>query len=289
MVGALLAAALLAVAAKPPNDQTVGRIAALEKSSGRHLGVAALDTGNGRKIEYRPNERFLMCSTFKALAAAAVLQRVDEEKEHLDRFVPYHGKDLLEYAPMTKEHVKEGGMKLGELCAAAIELSDNTAGNLILHSIGGPRGLTNFLRSLSDTKTRSDRMEPELNNVASNPQWDTTTPAAMRNDWVKILTTNLLSPKSREQLASWLAHNQTGAKTIRAGVSSNWKVGDKTGRSRSGALNDVAILRPPDGKPIFLAIYSTGPHDDWDAQSAVLAEVARIVAQSLRPDDSKMP
>ena len=87
-----------------------------------------------------------MCSTFKSLAAAAVLMRVDEGKDHLDRFVPYGEKDILAYAPVTKEHLKEGGMKLGALCEAAIELSDNTAGNLLLQSFGGPAGLTNFAR-----------------------------------------------------------------------------------------------------------------------------------------------
>jgi beta-lactamase class A len=106
-----------------------------------------------------------MCSTFKFLAAAAVLKRVDENKEKLDRFVPYAAKDILEYAPITKAHLGEGGMTLGALCAAAIEQSDNTAGNLLLDAIGGPSGLTNFARNLGDSTTRLDRKEPELNSV----------------------------------------------------------------------------------------------------------------------------
>ena len=215
MVGALLAATLLAVAAAPPNDQAADRIAALEKQ--QRLVISAWPRSipaTGRKIEYRPNERFLMCSTFKALAAAAVLQRVDEGKDHLDRFVSYGEKDMLEYAPVTKAHVQEGGMKLGDLCAAAVELSDNTAGNLILQSIGGPRGLTQASRGAwATTMTRLDRMEPELNSVAPDPTWDTTTPAAMRDDWVKILTTNVLSAKSREQLETWLARQSNRHKT----------------------------------------------------------------------------
>jgi beta-lactamase class A len=284
MVAALLAA-FLAVAAAAPDDQVAHRITALEKSSGRHFGIAALDSGTGRKIEYRPDERFLMCSTFKALAAAAVLQRVDEGKDQLDRFVSYGGNELIEYAPVTKAHVKEGGMKLGELCAAAIELSDNTAGNLILKSIGGPPSLTSFARNLGDHQTRSDRMEPELNNPSPDKQSDTTTPAAMRDDWVKLLTTDFLSARSREQFEAWLAQTQTGTKMIRAAVPKNWRVGDKTGRSGDGSMNDVAILHPPEGKPIFLAIYSTGPDKDADAQSAAIAQSARIVLESLRPKD----
>ena len=102
------------------------------------IGVAAFDTGNSKHVDYRAEERFPMCSTFKFLAAAAVLKRVDEKKEKLERFVPYGAKEILEYAPVTKEHLKDGGMTLGALCAAAIEQSDNTAGNLLLNAIGGP-------------------------------------------------------------------------------------------------------------------------------------------------------
>jgi beta-lactamase class A len=50
-----------------------------------------------------------MCSTFKFLAAAAVLKRVDDGQEKLDRFVTYGAKDILEHAPVTKEHLKDGG------------------------------------------------------------------------------------------------------------------------------------------------------------------------------------
>ena len=107
----------------------------------------------------------------------------------------------------------------------------------------------------------------------------------MRDDWVRIFTTDVLSSASREQLEAWLAANQTGSRLIRAGVPSTWKVGDKTGRSAHGALNDVAILHPPGGQPIFLAIYSIGSEDRPEEGEAALAEVARIVAESFRPND----
>ena len=114
------------------------QIAAIEKRTGAQIGVAALDTDSGKRLYYRSEERFPMCSTFKFLAAAAVLKRVDDRQQKLDRFVPYAEKDILEYAPVTKAHLKDGGMTLGALCAAAIEQSDNTAGNLLLDAIGGP-------------------------------------------------------------------------------------------------------------------------------------------------------
>src|SRR5438093_12455969 len=170
-----------------------------------------------------------MCSTFKFLAAAAVLKRVDNEEEKLDRFVSYGTKDILEYAPVTKAHLQDGGMTLGALCAAAIEQSDNTAGNLLLDAIGGPAGLTDFARSLGDQITRLDRKEPELNSAIPGDERDTTTPAAMCADMQRFVLGNVLSESSRHQLEDWLQHSETGALMIRAGVPKSWTVGEKTG------------------------------------------------------------
>jgi beta-lactamase class A len=206
-----------------------------------------------------------MCSTFKFLAAAAVLKRVDEGKENLDRFVPYGAKDILEYASITKAHIKDGGVTLGALCAAAIEQSDNTAGNLLLDAIGGPGGLTNFVRCIGDERTRLDRKEPELNSAIPGDERDTTTPAAMCADMQGLLLDNVLSESSRHQLEDWLRHSETGALMIRAGVPKTWIVGDKTGRGANGATNDIAIIRPPGRPPILVAVYLIGskaPADD---------------------------
>ena len=138
-------------------------IAAIEQGLGGRLGVAILDTGDGRHLEYHAVYRFPMCSTFKFLAAAAVLRRVDENQEQLERKISYSSGDLQAWAPVTKQHVQEGNMTLDGLCAAAIEYSDNTAANLLLQTIGGPDGLTRYVRSLGDSVTRLDRIEPTLN------------------------------------------------------------------------------------------------------------------------------
>jgi beta-lactamase class A len=273
----------------PAANDAADRIAAINTRVGGRIGVAALDTGTGQHIEYKANERFPMCSTFKVLAAAAVLKLVDEGKEYLDRMVPYAKEDILEYAPVTKEHLKEGGMTLANLCGAAIEKSDNTAGNLLLRTIGGPSGLTSFLRALGDETTRLDRMEPDLNTAIPEDERDTTTPAAMRDDLVRLLTGDVLSPASLRQLEAWLAGNKTGAQMIRAGVPTSWRVGDKTGRGDNGATNDVAILRPKNRPPIFLAIYSLGATMAASERTATIAEVARVAATAFQADDPKSP
>jgi beta-lactamase class A len=282
MVGScfLLLTFLAAGSVSGENDAAT-RIAAIETRVGGRIGVAALDTSNGKRIDYRQDERFPMCSTFKFLAAAAVLKRVDEKKEKLDRFVSYGAKDILEYAPVTKEHLKDGGMTLGALGQAAIEQSDNTAANLLLDAVGGPPGLTDFVRGLGDNITRLDRKEPELNSAIPGDERDTTTPSAISVDMQKLVLGDALSEFSRRQLAEWLQHNETRGQMIRSGVPRTWTVGDKTGRCANGATNDVAIMRPPNRAPILLAIYSVGSKATANDREAVIAEVAKIVAESL--------
>jgi beta-lactamase class A len=272
---------LLAASVAGPRSDAANQFAAIEARVGGRIGVAALDTGSGRRLDYRADERFPMCSTFKFLAAAAVLKRVDEKQEQLDRFVSYDAKDILEYAPVTKAHLKEGGMTLGALCEAAIEQSDNTAGNLLLDAIGGPEGVTNFGRSLGDQVTRLDRKEPDLNSAIPGDDRDTTTSGSMLADMARILTGDVLSPSSRRQLEDWLQWNKTGATMIRAGLPTDWIIGDKTGRGADGATNDIAIMRPPDRAPVLLAIYSVGSTATANDRSAAIAEVAKIVAESL--------
>ena len=223
-----------------------------------------------------------MCSTFKLLAVTAILQRVDQGQEKLDRFVPYTQSDILEYAPVTKQHLSEGGMTLGSLCKAAIEQSDNTAGNLLLRAVGGAARLTNFARSIGDETTRLDRVEPDLN-VPKDEQ-DTTSPEAMCNDLVRILTSDLLSQKSRKLIQDWLFENETGAALIRAGVPKDWHVGDKTGRSSKGATNDVAILYPPNGERMFLVIYVDAPSISDETRSEIIANFAREMVATLGPN-----
>jgi beta-lactamase class A len=281
MVKRALLLALFATNAAFAENDAPARIAAIETRIGGRIGVTAIDTTNSKRINYRADDRFPMCSTFKFLAAAAVLKRVDEKKATLDRFVSYSSKDILEYAPVTKEHLKDGGMTMGALCEAAIEQGDNTAGNLLLDSIGGPAGLTDFVRGLGDKMTRLDRKEPDLNSAIPGDERDTTTPAAMCVDMERLLLGSFLSESSRHHLEEWLQHNETGGLMIRAGVEKDWTIGDKTGRGSNGSTNDIAILRPPGRAPILLAIYSVGSTASANDRQTAIAEVARVVAESF--------
>ncbi|WP_165185296.1 class A beta-lactamase [Caulobacter soli] len=259
-------------------------IVALEARSGGRLGVSVLDTANGKTFAYRGDERFAMCSTFKALVAGLVLKRVDQGLERLDRRIVYGKNVLLAHSPATEKHVGEG-MTVGALCEATVTLSDNAAANVLLYTFGGPPALTAFLRGLGDKVTRLDGYEPELNVVRPGEIHDTTSPNAMLATLRTLTLGSVLSPASRQQLVAWLVGNQTGDRRLRAGLPPGWKVGDKTGSwgdGRIGTTNDIAVIWPPaptkSGRsPLLITAYLSRSTLDDDGRNAAIAEVARLV------------
>lgn len=252
----------------------------LEKASGGRLGVAFLDTETGKSSGHRADERFPMCSTFKLLAVGAVLSHVDDNEEQLDRVVRFTQKDIVPYSPVTQTRVN-AGMSIRELCEAAMTVSDNTAANLLLSSLGGPAGVTEFARTLGDDKTRLDRIEPALNEALPGDPRDTSTPAAMLSDLRVLVLGDALRRSSRELLTQWLIQNRTGDSRLRAGLPAGWKVGDKTGSGERGTTNDLAIVWPPCHSPVLISVYLTGATVDDAGRNQLIAAVGRNLAAAM--------
>ncbi|MFF7751590.1 class A beta-lactamase [Streptomyces sp. NPDC007971] len=255
----------------------------LEQRYGARLGVYARNVRTGRTLTHRAGERFAMCSTFKAFAAAAVL-RDHGDSAPLDRVVHYPPRDILANSPRTEEHLATG-MPVGDLCAAAIRYSDNAAGNLLLREIGGPDGLTRFFRSLGDRVTRLDRWEPELNTAVPGDLRDTTTPEAIGRSFEQLTLGRALHGGDREQLVTWLKGNTTSAKRFGAGLPRGWVLGDKTGTGDYATANDVGVAWTTRNTPVLLAVLSSKEAKDAPVDDALLAEAARVVARTLAPGE----
>jgi beta-lactamase class A len=283
------------VAATPAfADPTLdARFKAIEARTGGRLGVhARVDDRFGRNsIGWRADERFLMCSTFKMLAVAAVLARLVRREEHLDRWIKYDASDLQEYAPVARANLDKGGMTLEAICAAAIEVSDNTCANLILDSLGGPKGVTSYIRSLGDQVTRLDRNEPSLNRPGpTGDLHDTTTPRSMSGLWQNILFDNrmklasspLLSIQSVAQLRGWLEACSTSPNRLKAATPAGWSIGHKTGLGSTTA-GDVAFCNRSDSWPILIAVYLEAPGMLDNSHDDAFAEVGQIVLNALTP------
>lgn len=255
---------------------------AIERRIGGRVGVSAFHAGSRLQVGYRADERFPICSVFKLLAAACTLARADRGDEDLERRILFSERDLVSYSPVTRGRIHGNGMSLAELCEAAVTVSDNTAGNLLLASFGGPPGLTAYVRTLGDEVTRLDRIEPDLNSALPGDPQDTTAPAAILEDARVILIGGGLKPTSRDTLMSWLTASRTGDKRLRAGFPKGWRVGGKTGSGELGTANDLVIASPPDAIPILVAAFITGAKASDVKLNEALAEIGAKVVGALR-------
>ena len=270
-----MAAASAFAAEAPPELETY------ERESGGKIGVYAENLATGAKLAWRADERFVMCSTFKASLAACVLARVDRGEEKLAAMIRYGKADLLDYAPVAKQNLSAGAMSVAEMCKAAVELSDNSCANLLLARIGGPAVLTAFWRSIGDTTSRLDHNEPELNRSPPGDVRDTTTPAAMAGNLKRLVTGEALSPASKAQLTEWMVACKTGANRLRGGLPAAWKIGDKTGNNGKDASGDIAVAWPKADAPILIAAYAQGGTPNAAQLQTVFAQIGRMVAEHL--------
>nr|CTQ97948.1 Beta-lactamase class A [Kibdelosporangium sp. MJ126-NF4] len=261
--------------APPPPDAALVEV---ERKFDARLGMFALNTATGVTVTHRADERFAFCSTFKGLAAAAVLHR--NPMSHLDTIVRYGKGDLLKSAVITSQHVTTG-MTIRDLCDAAIRYSDGTAGNLLLRELGGPQQLTEYLRGLGDSVTRMDRTEPAIVEATPGDPRDTASPRALGTDYQKIVLGDVLPEDKRAFLRDLLERNTTGAQRIRAGLPPDWRVADKTGTGDYGTINDIAVVWPPGAAPLVIAVMSSKAAKDAKYDQALIAQAASHAATVL--------
>ncbi len=281
-----LLAAMPALAVWPAvAEQAPSFLTDYERASGGKIGVYAENVTSGATFAWRANERFVMCSTFKASVAACALARVDRGEDKLDHMIAYSQKDILDYAPVAKENLKgnlaKGALSIADLCKGAVELSDNTCANLLLTRVGGPAKLTAFWRSLGDKTSRLDHYEPELNRSPPGDPHDTTTPAAMAGTLKRLVLGEALSPSSRDHLTEWLVNCKTGAKRLRGGLPKDWRIGDKTGNNGKDAVGDIAVAWSKPDAPIVIAVYTQGGKPNAAQHEQVFAAIGRLVAERL--------
>ncbi|MEW2069421.1 class A beta-lactamase [Streptomyces sp. NPDC007346] len=263
--------------ASPP-PRTDRAFAELERKFDARLGVYAIDTGDGRTVTHRPDERFAYASTCKALLAGAVLAR--KSLPQMERLVRYGKEDLVSHSPIAEKHLATG-MTLRELCDATIRYSDNAAANLLFRELGGPRGLQDALRRLGDRVTRCDRYEVALSDATPGDLRDTSTPRALATDLRAYVLGPALPADKRAVLTDWLKRNTTGDHTIRAGAPRGWEVGDKTGTGGYGTRNDIAIVWPPRAAPIALAVLSRRDIKDAERDDALIAGAAKVALDAF--------
>jgi len=262
-------------------DELTTKIIEIEHRLGGRVGVAVFDTNSGSEWLYRAEERFPLMSTFKVFACAALLSRSDLGIENLERIVPIRASAIVPWSPVTKKFIDGEGMTLEQLCEATMTMSDNTAANLVLEVIGGPKGFTGFMRLIGDQKTRLDRWEPALNEALPNDQRDTTTPLVALTSLQQIVEGDVLSPSSSDKIKNWMLNNKVSDSLFRLILSNGWRIADRSGAGGNGSRGILAVLWPPKGKPIFTTVYITGSKASMKQRDMAISEIGSVLVQVL--------
>jgi beta-lactamase class A len=287
LLGGLTLAAAAASAPSPalaePAEPLAGideRIGALERRHDAYVGLFAVDLEGGRSISHRGLEAFAMCSTFKGYASARVLQMVENGELTLDHKVFVDPAEIVANSPRTQPRAGSD-ITPDELCQAALQVSDNTAGNLLLKTIGGPSAITAFARRIGDPSSRLDRWETALNAAVPGDPRDTSTPEALGGGYRALLTGDVLTPPKRQQLEDWTRANETSS--LRAGLPPGWTTADKTGSGDYGSTNDVGVAYGPAGQRVLLAVMTRSQVNDPKAQNLrpLISELTTLLLPAL--------
>lgn len=233
-------------------------------------------------IEHNADARFPLNSTFKLFACAALLSRVDSGQSRLTDSVDLNGVEVVPWSPLVSHSINSGQLSvtLDGLCRMMLSVSDNTAANLVLMEIGGPRGFTEYMRTIGDSVTRLDRWEPSLNEGAPNDPRDTTSPRAIASSLTKVLLGDSLSDSSRKVLKSWLSGHQVADNLFRASLPDSWSIEDRTGAGQHGTRSIVAIIYPPKREPIVATLFMRDTEADISERDMSIARVGAAIVQT---------
>lgn len=257
------------------------KVAAIESKLDGRLGLALLNLHNGNEWVYQADDRFPISSTFKVMLCGAILAKVDAGDERLDRQITFEKSEIVSWSPVTENRIQTG-MSVGELCEATMTMSDNTAANLLLETIGGPQALTMFLREIGDDTTRLDRWETKLNEGVPGDLRDTTTASAALSTLKKLLFGKVLSISSRRQLTDWMIDDKVANDLLRASLPEDWKIGDKSGAGGYGSRSIIAVIWPPQKGPILVTIYLTENEADFPTRNQAIAEIGTIIIETIQ-------
>lgn len=238
------------------------------EKEGWKVGLSILYSDNS-SVSINGDQRFPLDSTVKSIACANVLAKVDAKKISLNHSMIVTEKNIVTYSPVAKNYINKP-FTLEKACEAANEYSDNTGANFAILSGGGPEGLTAFMRSIGDTVTRSDRYEPELTINPVDDLRDTTTPNTMSLSIKNILTGDVLSNASKDQLKKWMINNKVADNMLRASLPKGWEIADRSGASDYGIRGIASMVWSNNHEPVFISIYVRKGDSSLDERSEVI-------------------
>lgn len=277
----LAGAAALTLAARPAaaGPMLRARVESLAARLPGAIGVCARTLSPGNPLlTYRAYERFPSASVIKLLVMLTAYVMEEQQPGTLEQRVTFRSSDLIAGSDFMQNADDRQSFTVNELIAPMIQVSDNTAANLLIgyfgvatiNRVGALAGLqqTHLARKFLDWYAV---IEHESN--VSSP-----------GDMAQLLyviesgahegTSSVVSAASCRTMVKIML-GQTDRDGIPAALPAGVQVANKTG-AIEGTRNDVAIVRPYGESPLIIAIMTKSYYDYSSAYNAIHA-IARWI------------
>jgi beta-lactamase class A len=267
---------------------------AIARTAPGRLGIAVVDVATGERFTVHGDEAFPLASVAKLAIATVAFRMSDQRKLDLDERIAVTRGDLRHDSDLADDHPRGASFALWELIRAMLVSSDNTASDVVLRRVGGPSIVTDVLRRLNIRNLTVRKSEAELAaDVRAKRRFarggeNAGTPNALADLLVGIATQRYTLVDSTNEFLLDLDDVVTGRRRLRAGFPAALRLAHKTGTSATidgttDATNDAGIVTLPDGRRIAVVALLAESGSDEPFREAVLARVARAVANAYAP------
>lgn len=294
-----------------PSSGLEARLRAIGAESGGALGVKVVHLESGRSAGLDERGRYPMASAYKLAIALAFLAEVDAGRRTLEDEVEVRPGELRRTGSRVDPWTPGVPVAAGKLLERMLTESDNTACDVLLRLLGGPRAVDAWLASkgfgevdVSWTELEMAAVESGVSPVPApgtcdhacldalvakvpkarreeaerafeSDERNTASPADLARLLVVLRKGELLSPKSTGTVLGTMARNRTGDRRIRALLPNGTPVQDKTGTIGRSAI-DVGLVGLPGGKgTLAVAVFVKGSTKGSEARERAIAEAAK--------------
>ena len=289
-----------------------------KKFPGR-AGIAIYTPFSDEVIGKRQTERFPQQSVSKMWVALTILEQEAAGKLSLDKRIRITRDDVVVFNQPLKNYLDGRDsfeMSLRELLAHSINASDNMANNVLLRVAGGPQAINQMLERRKVQSIRFGPGEVLLQSAIAGVEWKTEyrngnafkaqrsrIPMAKRKsaldayletplDGAAPGTIALVLKRFSERdandpgakLLKLMAGTYTGRSRLRSGLAPGWRLAHKTGtgqvlESISTAINDVGVMRAPDGCVYPVAVMIAETRAGKEVTNGLMQNVARAITR----------
>lgn len=247
------------------------------------LGFAFYDFSNGKSIAINAREQFPMQSVFKFPVGVALLECISNGEFAVIDTVDLAKSDLsIDLWSPIRERWPDGvKLPLSEVLTFMVAHSDNSATDLLINKIGGPKRVQSIITSLGAKQINIRNTEKEIQSAWSVQFDNWTTPTAMI-DFLKLFNYGKLLNKENTDLL-WNIMVSTSTGSFKRQIPETLTVAHKTGYSGANdkgvvaAQNDVGIIGFKDGRRVAFAIFLTDSTIGVDAGYDLIAQIAKAI------------